>query len=44
LPWDSWQHPYVDHPPPVWFHDIFKENGDPYKAAETAFIKKITAH
>jgi hypothetical protein len=44
LPWDSWQHPYVDRQPPVWFHDIFKENGDAYKPDETAFIKKITAH
>lgn len=44
LPWDSWQHPYVDHQPPVWFHDIFKEDGSAYKPDETAFIKKITAH
>ena len=43
FPWDSWEHPYVDHPPAVWFHDIFKENGEPYKPEETAFIKKITA-
>jgi hypothetical protein len=20
LPWDSWQHSYVEHPPEVWFH------------------------
>jgi hypothetical protein len=42
LPWDSWQHPYVDHQPPVWFHDIFKKDGEPYRPAETAFIRKIT--
>ena len=41
LPWDSWQKPYIDHQPPVWFHDVFKENGPPYKPEETAFIRKI---
>jgi len=44
LPWDSWQKPYVNgRVPEVWFHDIFHENGKPYKPAETAFIRKITA-
>jgi hypothetical protein len=42
FPWDSWQHPYVEHPPAVWFHDIFHENGEPYRPEETAFIRKIT--
>ena len=42
LPWDSWQHPYVDRQPPVWFHDIFKENGEAYKPDETGFIRRIT--
>jgi hypothetical protein len=44
LPWDSWQKPYVNgRVPEVWFHDIFHEDGKPYRPAETAFIKKITA-
>jgi hypothetical protein len=42
LPWDSWQNPYVDHPPKVWFHDIFQTNGKPYRPEETAFIRKMT--
>jgi hypothetical protein len=42
LPWDSWQNPYVDRQPPIWFHDIFKANGDPYRVAETSFIRDIT--
>ncbi len=42
LPWDSWQHPYVDRQPPMWFHDIFKTNGEPYKPDEVAFIRRIT--
>jgi hypothetical protein len=42
LPWDSWQKPYVDRQPEVWFHDIFHGDGKPYRPAETAFIGKIT--
>jgi hypothetical protein len=44
LPWDSWQHPYVDHLPPMWFHDIFRTDGTPYSNAEVAFIRNITGH
>lgn len=42
LPWDSWQHPYVNRSPAVWFHDIYHEDGKPYNPAEVAFIKKMT--
>ena len=42
LPWDSWQHPYVDHPPAVWFHDIFRTDGKPYRPEEVKFIRQIT--
>jgi cellulase (glycosyl hydrolase family 5) len=42
LPWDSWQHPYVDRQPPVWFHDIFHPDGTPYRPEEAAFIRKET--
>lgn len=41
LPWDSWQHPYVEHPPEVWFHDIFHEDGKPYRQEEVDFIRGI---
>jgi hypothetical protein len=30
LPWDSWKHPYTDREPAVWFHEIFRTNGQPY--------------
>jgi hypothetical protein len=43
LPWDSWQHPYTDREPAVWFHEIFRTNGKPYSPEEVAFIKQITA-
>ena len=42
LPWDSWQHPYIDHPPRVWFHDIFYPSGKPYRPAEVQFIREMT--
>lgn len=42
LPWDSWQHPYINHLPAVWFHDIFYPDGRPYNPAEVAFIRKMT--
>jgi Cellulase (glycosyl hydrolase family 5) len=42
LPWDSWQHPYTDREPATWFHEIFRTDGTPYSAEETAFIKQMT--
>ncbi len=42
LPWDSWQHPYTDREPAVWFHEIFRTDGTPYRTEETAFVKEIT--
>jgi Cellulase (glycosyl hydrolase family 5) len=42
LPWDSWQHPYTDREPAIWFHEIFRTDGTPYSAEEVAFIKQIT--
>jgi hypothetical protein len=42
LPWDSWQHPYTDREPAIWFHEIFRTDGTPYRMDETAFIKEIT--
>ncbi len=34
LPWDSWQRPYVDRQPALWFHDIFRNDGSPYRSEE----------
>lgn len=41
FPWDSATKPYPDDPTP-WFHDIFRPNGQPYDAAETAVIRRLT--
>lgn len=44
LPWDSWKQPYVGgREPAVWFHEVFKKDGTPYKAEEVALIKRLTA-
>lgn len=43
LPWDSWQKPYVNREPAIWFHEVFRTDGSPYRKEETDFIRKITA-
>jgi hypothetical protein len=40
-PWDSWTKQY-DSEPALWFHDIFRSDGTPYRKAETAYIKDVT--
>lgn len=40
LPWDSWKKPYVDRQPAVWFHEVFRTDGEPYRREEAEFIKK----
>ncbi|MCF2442692.1 glycoside hydrolase family 5 protein [Dyadobacter sp. CY345] len=41
-PWDSWKKTYTSEPS-LWFHDIFRKDGTPYKQAEVDLIKKLTA-
>lgn len=42
LPWDSWKHPYTDRQPAIWFHEIFRTDGQPYSKEEVEFIRSIT--
>jgi len=42
LPWDSWQHPYTDRQPAMWFHEIFRTDGKPYSQEEVDLIRKLT--
>ena len=42
LPWDSWNHPYVLEKPTVWFHDVFHEDGTPYRQHEVDLIRELT--
>ena len=41
FPWDSWQNKYIAEPE-LWFHDIFRTDGTPYRKSETDFIKELT--
>jgi hypothetical protein len=42
LPWDSWQHPYIESPPAVWFHEIFRQDYTPYREREVEIIRSLT--
>ena len=42
LPWDSWQKPYVDREPAIWFHEVFRTDGTPYDSKETELIRRLT--
>lgn len=43
LPWDSWQRPHVLITPTVWFHDLFYEDGKPYREREVELFRSLTA-
>ncbi|RYD24658.1 MAG: 1,4-beta-xylanase, partial [Lysobacteraceae bacterium] len=43
LPWDSWQKPYVLSEPTIWFHEVFRNDGTPYREAETSLIRRMSA-
>lgn len=40
-PWDSWDRAYPTEPP-VWFHDIFRADGTPYRPQEVELIRSPT--
>ncbi len=39
--WDSWKKQYTAAPE-LWFHEIFENDGRPYRMEETELIKKLT--
>jgi hypothetical protein len=41
-PWDSWQRPYTLQQPTIWFHEVFRANGTPYRQAEVDLIRRLT--
>ena len=41
-PWESWQHPYILSDPPVWFHEVLRTDGTPYRQAEVELIRQLT--
>jgi Cellulase (glycosyl hydrolase family 5) len=42
LPWESWEHPYINSQPPVWFHEVLRPDGTPYRQAEVDLIRQLT--
>jgi cellulase (glycosyl hydrolase family 5) len=42
LPWDSWQRPYVLQQPQIWFHEVLRADGSPYRQAEVDLIRQLT--
>ncbi|MFD0895831.1 1,4-beta-xylanase [Luteolibacter ambystomatis] len=40
-PWDSWEKDY-DGEPQLWFHDIFRTDGTPYRQPEVDYIRSLT--
>ncbi|GAB3055755.1 cellulase family glycosylhydrolase [Stenotrophomonas tumulicola] len=41
FPWDSWQRPYTMEEPTVWFHDLLKADGTPYRAREAELFRTL---
>jgi hypothetical protein len=42
LPWDSWYRPYTLEQPTVWFHEVFRPDGTPYRQREVELIRSLT--
>jgi len=42
LPWDSWEKPYVQSQPTIWFHEVFRQNDKPYRQREVDLIRQLT--
>ena len=42
LPWDSWQRPYVELKPTIWFHEVFKQDDTPYRQREADLLRELT--
>ena len=41
LPPDSRSRPYTDREPPVWWQDVFRTDGQPYRHEETGLIRTL---
>ena len=43
LPWDSWRKPYTFDEPTIWFHEVFRADGTPYRQAEADLIRRLAS-
>ncbi len=43
LPWDSWERPYTLQEPTIWFHDLLRRDGTPYRPREVEVFRALEA-
>jgi len=43
FPWDSWKKPYTYEEPTIWFHEVLRSDGTPYRKAEVDMIRAYAA-
>lgn len=43
FPWDSWERPYTLRPPTIWFHDLMRPDGTPYRTREAEIFRQMSA-
>ena len=43
LPWDSWDRPYTLKEPTIWFHDLVRPDGRPYREREAQLFRSLSA-
>ncbi|RJF90630.1 endo-1,4-beta-xylanase [Sphingomonas cavernae] len=43
MPWDSWKKPYTYDEPTIWFHEVLRTDGTPYRKAEVDLIRSLTS-
>ncbi|MET0289324.1 MAG: cellulase family glycosylhydrolase [Pseudoxanthomonas sp.] len=41
MPWDSWDRPYTMKEPVLWFHDLMKADGTPYREREAELFRDL---
>lgn len=41
FPWDSWERPYTMKEPTLWFHDLLKGDGTPYREREVELFRSL---
>ena len=41
FPWDSWQRPYTLQEPALWFHDLLRRDGTPYREREAETFRAL---
>ncbi|MBN8885216.1 MAG: 1,4-beta-xylanase [Rudaea sp.] len=42
MPWDSWERPYTLRPPTLWFHDLLRADGSPYRQREADILRALS--